>query len=114
MEKCLIELDHAKYALAYSTGMASIASMVNLLAPGDHVLCSSDVYGGTYRLLNNVAKKAGVLFDYADLSSEENIVMSIKPQTKVRTYNIVCMRKYARILYRPARPIKYYKKLINN
>lgn len=97
LEKCLIELDHAKYALAYSTGMSAIASIIDLLRPGDHVVCSSDVYGGTYRLLNNVAKNAGVLFDYADLSDEKKITNSIKPETKVRISQDVII--YVKILY---------------
>lgn len=83
LEKCLVALDRGKYALAYSSGMAAISSVVNLLAPGEHMLCSSNVYGGTYRLLNNVAKPAGLLFDYVDFSASENIVKNIKPNTKV-------------------------------
>jgi len=83
LEKCLIALDHAKYALAYSSGMAAISSMVNLLAPGDHILCSSDVYGGTYRLLNKVARQAGILFDFVDFSDSATIVANIKPNTKL-------------------------------
>ncbi|KAE9532185.1 hypothetical protein AGLY_010387 [Aphis glycines] len=83
LEKCLIALDHAKYALAYSSGMAAISSMVNLLAPGDHLLCSSNVYGGTHRLLNKVAKQAGILFDFVDFSDTANIISNIKPNTKL-------------------------------
>lgn len=76
-------LDNAKYALAYSSGMSSITSMVNLLVPGDHVLCSSDVYGGTYRLLNKIAAQAGILFDFIDFIDTENIVNNIRSNTKV-------------------------------
>ncbi|XP_025205728.1 putative cystathionine gamma-lyase 2 [Melanaphis sacchari] len=83
LEKCLIALDHAKYALAYSSGMAAISSIVNLLAPGDHVLCSSDVYGGTHRLLNKVANPAGILFDFVDFSDTATIITNIRPNTKL-------------------------------
>lgn len=83
MEKCLVSLDNAKYALAYSSGMAAIASMVNQLVCGDHILCSSDVYGGTYRLLTKVAKQVGILFDFIDFSDAEHIAKNIKPNTKV-------------------------------
>ncbi|NP_001156701.1 cystathionine gamma-lyase isoform 2 [Acyrthosiphon pisum] len=83
LEKCLIALDHAEYALVYSSGMAAISSMVNLLAPGDHMLCSSDVYGGTYRLLNKMAKHAGILFDFVDFSDTATIVKSIRSNTKL-------------------------------
>lgn len=83
LEKCLISLDNAKYALAYSSGMAAISAMVNQLTCGDHILCSTDVYGGTYRLLNKIAKQAGILFDFIDFTNTENIVKNIKPHTKV-------------------------------
>lgn len=83
LEKCLIALDHAKYALAYSSGMAAISSVVSLLVPGDHLLCSSDVYGGTYRLLNNIVKPAGILFDFVDFTDTATIIKNIKPNTKL-------------------------------
>lgn len=83
MEKCLTALDNAKYALAYSSGMSAITSVVNLLKPGDHVLCSSDGYGGTNRLLNKVSIHAGILSDFIDFSDTENIIKNIKPSTKV-------------------------------
>lgn len=86
LEKCLVALDNAKYALAYSSGMSAISSVVNLLVPGEHVLCSSNVYGGTYRYLNEMANRAGIMFDFVDLSVTDNIVNNIKPNTKV-SYN---------------------------
>lgn len=78
-----MSLDQAEYALTYSTGMAATTSMINLLVPGDHLLCSKDVYGGTYRLLNGVARQAGILIDFIDFSDKENVTKNIKPNTKV-------------------------------
>lgn len=83
MEKCLTALDHAKYALTYSSGMAAISSMINLLVPGDHILCSSDLYGGTYRLINQISKPAGISSDFVDFTVIENIINNIKLNTKV-------------------------------
>ncbi|VVC32716.1 Pyridoxal phosphate-dependent transferase, subdomain 2,Pyridoxal phosphate-dependent transferase [Cinara cedri] len=83
LEKCLMAMDNAKYALVYSSGMSATMSMVSMLAPGDHILCSSDVYGGTYRLLSIIAKQAGILFDFIDFINTENIVQNIKPNTKL-------------------------------
>lgn len=82
LEKCLVALDNAKYALAYSSGMTAISSVVNLLAPGEHVLCSSNVYGGTYRFLSEMANHAGIMSDFVDFSVTDNIVNNIKPNTK--------------------------------
>lgn len=83
LEKCLKALDNAEYALAYSSGMAATTSMINLLVPGDHLLCSKDVYGGTYRLLNGVARQAGILIDFIDFADKENIIKNINSNTKV-------------------------------
>lgn len=83
MEKCLTALDNAKYALAYSSGMAAISAVMNLMVPGDHLLCSSHVYGGTYRLINKMVGPSGIDFDFIDFSKTENIIKHIKPNTKV-------------------------------
>src|SRR3989442_15497132 len=61
LEACLAELEGGAHGLAFSSGSAAHATALHLLAPGDHVVCVDDVYGGTYRLLENVFRpSAGI------------------------------------------------------
>lgn len=68
LEGLLAELEGAARALAYPSGVAALNAMAALLRPGDEVLVSTDVYGGTYRLLSKVWSGRGVAVRYADLS----------------------------------------------
>src|SRR5438876_8286532 len=66
LEKCVASLEEGKYGLAFASGMAAEATIMYLFAPGDHVLCSDDVYGGTYRLFERVLAPYGLQFSYVD------------------------------------------------
>ena len=52
LEACLAALEGGQFGLAFASGMAAIDTVLNLLDPGDHVLASNDVYGGTFRLFD--------------------------------------------------------------
>ena len=68
LEACLAELEGAAHGLAFSSGMAAIDTILKLLDPGDHVLASNDVYGGTFRLFDKQYRKYGMDFSYAELT----------------------------------------------
>lgn len=55
------------YGLAFSSEMAAIDNILRLLQPGDHVLAGDDVYGGTYRLFEQVVKGYGIDFSYVEV-----------------------------------------------
>ena len=55
LEACLASLEGAKYGLAFASGTAASAAVMNLLSSGDHVVCADDVYGGTNRFVNRVS-----------------------------------------------------------
>jgi cystathionine gamma-lyase len=59
LESCLAELEACEAGLAFASGMSEIDAVVRLLSPGAHVFASSDLYGGTYRLFENVYAKYG-------------------------------------------------------
>ncbi len=73
LERALAELEGAKYAAAFASGVAATAAILTLLEPGDHVLAGDDLYGGTYRLFEQIYRKYGLAFDYADLSDPANV-----------------------------------------
>ena len=83
MEDHLAALDSGKYGVAFSSGMAAVDSCLKLLKSGDHVICSDDVYGGTYRLFNQLLINYDLHFTYVDTSFPDKIEKAIRPETKM-------------------------------
>ncbi|RDW84396.1 PLP-dependent transferase-3 [Coleophoma cylindrospora] len=81
-EKAVAALEHAKYALAFSSGSATTAVILQSLAAGSHVISISDVYGGTHRYFTQVAKAHGVKVTFTP-EIESDIVRQITPDTKL-------------------------------
>lgn len=75
-------LENGKYTTLYASGIAAEATFFFSLSPGDHLLCCQEVYGGTYRLLEEIMRRFGITADYVDFSTEESIIAAIKPNTK--------------------------------
>ncbi len=73
MERCLASLEGGRHGVAFASGCAAAATVMQLLAAGDRVICSDDVYGGTYRLFSKVFSRQGLTFDFLDLTAEENL-----------------------------------------
>lgn len=81
LEKTVAALEKGIDAIGFSSGMAAIAAVMELFAPGDHVIIDADLYGGSVRLFQNITAKRGILFSRVDLSREE-ISNYITEQTK--------------------------------
>ncbi|KAG9847634.1 cystathionine gamma-lyase, partial [Aureobasidium melanogenum] len=81
-ENCIAALEKAKYALAFSSGSATTAVILQSLATGSHVVSVSDVYGGTHRYFTKVAKAHGVHVTFTP-SIELDVEALIKPETKL-------------------------------
>jgi len=73
-------LEGGSRAIAFSSGMAAVSALMELFAPGDHIVAPDDLYGGTYRLFENVSRKNGVNFTY--VNTLEGIEKAIVPETK--------------------------------
>ena len=69
LENTIALLEGGVKALAFSSGMAAITTLLKILHTGDHVLVSDDLYGGTYRLFSQIYANYGLEFDYVDLAS---------------------------------------------
>lgn len=82
LEQTLCALEEGTDALAFSTGMAAISALMELFAPGDHIIASDDLYGGSNRLFEHIAGKNGLSFSYADTASIQNILALISKDTK--------------------------------
>lgn len=70
LEKIVATLENGIDALALSTGMAAITMLMELFAPGDHLIVDADLYGGSIRLFSNVSEKNGLTFSHIDCSKE--------------------------------------------
>lgn len=82
LEITIAGLECGRDAMAFSSGMAAIAALMELFSPGDHIIATDDLYGGTPRLFRNISAKNGVTFDFINTSELSLAESLIKPQTK--------------------------------
>lgn len=82
-QECVASLENAKFALAFSSGMATTDAIMHTLRAGDHVVCCDDVYGGTFRIFDKVYKQMGISFTFVDLSDLKLAEAAFRPETKV-------------------------------
>jgi len=83
LEKNIASLEEGNYGLAFSSGMSAITTITQMLNAGDHIICSDDVYGGTFRLFDKVLKKFNLEFDFIDLTNLQSLERYIKNTTKL-------------------------------
>lgn len=83
-EQCVADLESGEQGFAFASGMAAIATILELLQPGDHVVVSDDVYGGTFRLFDKVrSRSAGLQFSFVDCTNVSAVQAAIRPETKM-------------------------------
>ena len=83
-ERCVADLESGTRGFAFASGLAATATLLDTLKPGDHVVASDDMYGGSYRLFARVREKsAGLKFSYVDMREPRNIEAAITPQTQL-------------------------------
>lgn len=83
LQHCLAALENGNEAVCFSSGMAAVDAVLKCFNPGDHVVCSNDLYGGTYRLFTKTFERYGLQFTFHDLSHPEKIVEGFRPQTRL-------------------------------
>jgi len=84
LEVCIADLEGSSFGYAFSSGMAACSTVLEVLNSGDHVLAMDDLYGGTYRLFEDVRKRsAGLEFTFSDLSDLSTLKSSITSNTKM-------------------------------
>jgi len=82
LENTIAMLENGKKAWAFSSGMAAISTVAKLFKPGEHILVSEDLYGGTYRLFTDIYGVYGIEFEYIDTSDIQVVKRAIKSNTK--------------------------------
>ena len=83
LENSIASLENAKYGLAFSSGLSAIDAILKLFEPGDEIISTHDLYGGSYRLFNKIYKKYGLNFIFEDLKDLEKVEKLITPKTKL-------------------------------
>jgi cystathionine beta-lyase/cystathionine gamma-synthase len=83
LEENLASLEGGASAHVFASGMAAIAALVAMLKSGDHVICGSNVYGGTPRLFDRIIANYGILFSYVDTTDIEQVRRAIQPHTRL-------------------------------
>jgi cystathionine gamma-synthase len=83
LETVLASLEGGRHGLCFASGMAAEATLLLTLRPGDHVLLSDDVYGGTYRLLARVLADWGVAYDVVDMTDLSSFRAALREETRV-------------------------------
>jgi cystathionine gamma-lyase len=83
-ERCVADLESGVRGYAFSSGLAAIGTILELLDAGDHVIASSDLYGGSFRLFDKVRKRsAGLTFSFVDLADLAAVEAAITPRTRL-------------------------------
>ncbi len=83
-ERCVADLEGGAQAFAFASGLAAIATVLELLDAGSHIVSGDDVYGGTFRLFERVrSKSAGHRFSFVDLTSVDTLAAAVTPHTRM-------------------------------
>ncbi|MCX7924512.1 MAG: PLP-dependent aspartate aminotransferase family protein [Fimbriimonadales bacterium] len=82
-EQCLASLENGRYGLLFASGMAAEVALLGLLRPGDHVVCTRDVYGGTISMWKHLAPQRGISVGYADMRDLNAVEDAIQPTTRM-------------------------------
>lgn len=83
LQKSIAALENGTYGLCFSSGMGATDAVIRLLNPGDEVITSNDLYGGSYRMFKKVYEKYGIRFHFIDLTKAANIEPLINAKTKL-------------------------------
>lgn len=82
-ENAVASLENGEFGMAFGSGMAAIDAVMKLLSPGDEVICTSDLYGGSYRLFKGVFEKFGIKFRFSDMADMQELASQINKNTKL-------------------------------
>jgi cystathionine gamma-lyase len=83
-ERCIADLESGSDGMAFASGLAAIATILELLDTGAHVIASDDLYGGSFRLFDKVRRRsAGLQFSFVDLADLKAIESAIRPETRM-------------------------------
>jgi len=83
LERNIAELENGKHGLCFGSGLAAIDAIIKLLDPGDEVISTNDLYGGSYRIFTKIFAKYDIKFHFVDMSDIHNISKLVSSKTKM-------------------------------
>jgi len=83
LESNIAALENGKYGACFGSGLAAIDCVIKMLNPGDEVVSTNDLYGGTYRIFTTIFAKYGIKFRFVDMLDIQNIADAINEKTKL-------------------------------
>lgn len=83
LEKALASIENGTYGLAFASGLSAIDAVIKLLGPGDEVVSTNDLYGGSYRLFKQIFEKYGIKFHFIGMQDMDSIEAHINAKTKL-------------------------------
>lgn len=83
LQAALASIENGKYGLCFGSGMAATDAVAKLLSPGDEVIVSNDLYGGTYRIFTKIFAQYGIVFHFIDMSDAHHIANYVNEKTKM-------------------------------
>lgn len=83
LQKALAAAENGAYGISFGSGLAAIDTLLKLFNPGDEIICTNDLYGGTYRLMTKVWERYGLKFHFIDLTEPSNIEPFLNERTRM-------------------------------
>ncbi len=83
LQQNLAALENGRHGICFASGLAATDAILKLYRPGDEIVVSSDLYGGTYRIMTRVFQEFGLVFRFIDLSDPTQLESALTPDTKM-------------------------------
>ncbi|MCF0038463.1 cystathionine gamma-synthase [Dyadobacter fanqingshengii] len=83
LQKALAALENGKHGICYASGLAATDAVLKLYKPGDEIIATNDIYGGTYRIMKRIYEPFGMVFKFVDMSDLANVEAAISQKTKM-------------------------------
>ena len=83
LEKNIAAIENGKYGACFGSGLAAIDCVIKMLNPGDEVISTNDLYGGSYRIFNTIFAKYGIVFHFVDMQDPANVKALVNANTKL-------------------------------
>ena len=83
LEASLASIEDGAYGFCFGSGMAAIDAVIKLLSPGDEVISTNDLYGGSYRIFTKIFEDFGIGFHFVDMQDPDNVAAKINAKTKL-------------------------------
>lgn len=83
LEKNIAAIENGKHGACFGSGLAAIDCVIKMLNPGDEVISTNDLYGGSYRIFNTIFAKYGIIFHFVDMQDPANVQALVNANTKL-------------------------------